>query len=68
VATPGRPAKEVGPADPTLARLGPDSLPHHFFMTYSLSLCLILDILMICIDFGPYDAFLSSNVPEMVGQ
>jgi hypothetical protein len=31
-------------------------------------LCLILDILKICMDFGPYDAFPSSDVPEMVDQ
>jgi hypothetical protein len=27
-----------------------------------------LDIMKICMDFGPYDAFLSSDVPEMVDQ
>jgi hypothetical protein len=27
-----------------------------------------LDILKICMDFGPYDAFLSSDVLEMVDQ
>jgi hypothetical protein len=27
-----------------------------------------LDILKICMDFGPYDAFSSSDVPEMVDQ
>jgi hypothetical protein len=37
-------------------------------MSYSLGLCLILDILKICMDFGPYDTFLSSNVPKMVDQ
>jgi hypothetical protein len=29
---------------------------------------LVLDIMKICMDFGPYDAFPSSNVPEMVDQ
>jgi hypothetical protein len=30
--------------------------------------CHILDILKICMDFSPYDAFSSSDVPEMVNQ
>jgi hypothetical protein len=64
----GQPAKEVGPASPTLAWLGPGFVPHHPVMSYSLWLCLILDILKICMDFGPYDAFLSSEVPEMVDE
>jgi hypothetical protein len=33
-----------------------------------LRLPLVLDIMKICINFGPYDAFLSSDVPEMVDQ
>jgi hypothetical protein len=56
------------PACPTLARLGPNFVPHHILMSYSLWLCLILDILKIWMDFGPYDTFLSSDVPEMVDQ
>jgi hypothetical protein len=64
----GRPAKEVGLAGPTLARLGPGFVPYHPLVWYSLWLCLILDILKICMDFGPYDAFPSSHVPEMVDQ
>jgi hypothetical protein len=56
------------PASPTLALLGLVFTPHHSLMSYSLWLCLILDILKICIDFGPYDAFPSSDVPEMVDQ
>jgi hypothetical protein len=66
--TPGRPIKEVGPAGPTLARLGPDFVPHHPLVSYSLWLCLILDMLKICMDFGPYDAFSLSDVPEKVDQ
>jgi hypothetical protein len=66
--TPGRPPKEVGLADPTLARLGPGFVPRHRLMSYYLRLCLILDILKICLDFGLYDAFPSSDVPEMVNQ
>jgi hypothetical protein len=27
-----------------------------------------LDILKICMDFSPYDAFLSPDIPEMVDQ
>jgi hypothetical protein len=34
--TPGRPAKEVGLAGSTLARLGPGFVPHHPLMSYSL--------------------------------
>jgi hypothetical protein len=58
----------VGSADPTLARLGSGFVPHHPLVSYYLWLCLILDILKICMDFGPYDAFLSSDVSEMVDQ
>jgi hypothetical protein len=29
---------------------------------------LVLDIIKICMDFGPYGAFSSSDVPEMVDQ
>jgi hypothetical protein len=52
----------------TLARLNSCFVPHHFLVSYCLWLCLILDIMKICIDFGPYGAFPSSNVPEMVDQ
>jgi hypothetical protein len=64
----GRPTKEVGPAGPTLAQLGLGFVPHHPLVSYSLWLWLILDILKICLDFDPYDAFLSSDVLEMVDQ
>jgi hypothetical protein len=37
-------------------------------VSYYLRLPLVLDIMKICIDFGPYDAFPSSDVPEMVHQ
>jgi hypothetical protein len=43
-------------------------VPHHPLVSYSLWLCLILDILKIYMDFGPYDTFPSSDVPEMVDQ
>jgi hypothetical protein len=29
---------------------------------------MVLDIMKICMDFGPYDAFLSSDVSKMVDQ
>jgi hypothetical protein len=48
--------------------LGLGFLPHHLTMSYYLRLPLVLDIMKICIDFGPYDAFPSSFVPEMVDQ
>jgi hypothetical protein len=56
------------PAGHTLARLSLCFVPHHFLMSYCLSLCLILDIMKICMDFGPYGAFPSSDIPEMVDQ
>jgi hypothetical protein len=34
--TPGQSTKEVGPTDPTLARLGSNFVPHHPLMLYSL--------------------------------
>jgi hypothetical protein len=56
----------VGPASPTLGWLVSGFLPCHLPMSYYLRLPLVLDILKIFIDFGPYDAFPSSDVPEMV--
>jgi hypothetical protein len=58
----------VGPAGPTLGRLGPCSLPRHLPVSYYLRLPLVLDIMKICMDFGLYGAFLSSFDPEMVHQ
>jgi hypothetical protein len=49
-------------------RLGMGFLPRHLSMSYYLRLPLVLDIMKICLDFGPYDAFLSSDVPKMVDQ
>jgi hypothetical protein len=66
--THGRPTKVMWLAHQTLAWLSPCFVPHHFLMSYCLSQCLILDIMMICMDFGPYGAFPSSDVPEMVDQ
>jgi hypothetical protein len=43
-------------------------LPCHLPMPYYLGLPLVLDIMKICMDFGPYNAFLSSDIPEMVDQ
>jgi hypothetical protein len=40
----------------------------HLPMSYYLRLPLVLDIMKICMDFDPYDAFSSSDVPEMVDQ
>jgi hypothetical protein len=58
----------VGPDGPTLGRLGLGFLPRHLPVSYYLRLALVLDIMKICIDFDPYDAFPSSDVPEMVDQ
>jgi hypothetical protein len=66
--THGWTAKVVWPASHTLARLSLCFVPHHFLMPYFLWLCLILNIMKICMDFGPYGAFPSSDVPEMVDQ
>jgi hypothetical protein len=65
---PSRPAKDVRPVDPTLPQFGLGFVPHHPLVSYYLWLCLMLDILKICMDFGPYDAFLSFDVPEMINQ
>jgi hypothetical protein len=64
----GLPAKVMWLANHTLVRLSLCFVPHHFLVSYCLLLCLILDIIKICMDFGPYDAFPSSDVPEMVDQ
>jgi hypothetical protein len=37
-------------------------------VSYYLRLPLVLDIMKICMDFGPYDAFPSSDVLEMIDQ
>jgi hypothetical protein len=55
-------------AGPTLGRLGLGFLPHYLSVSYYLRLPLVLDMLKICIDFGPYNAFPSSDIPEMVDQ
>jgi hypothetical protein len=47
----------------TLAQLSPCFMSRNFLMSYCLWLCLILDIMMICMDFGPYGTFLSSDIP-----
>jgi hypothetical protein len=54
------------PAGHTLAQLILCLMPLHFLVSYCLWLCLILDIMNICMDFGPYGVSPSSDVPEMV--
>jgi hypothetical protein len=66
--TQGWPGKVMWLAGHTLARLSPCFVPHHFLVSYCPWLCLILDIMKICMNFGPYGAFPSSNVLEMVDQ
>jgi hypothetical protein len=66
--THGRPTKVMWPAGYTLAWFSLCLVPHHFLVSYCLWLCLILDIMKICMDFRPYDAFPSADVPEMVDQ
>jgi hypothetical protein len=46
--------------------LGLGFLPHHLPVSFYMRLPLVLDIMKICMDFGPYDAFLLFNVLEMV--
>jgi hypothetical protein len=58
----------VGLTGPTLGRLVPGFLPCHLSMSYYLRLPLVLDIMKICMDFSPYDAFPSSDVPKMIDQ
>jgi hypothetical protein len=52
----------------TLARLSLCFMPRHFLVSYCLLLCLILDIMKICMDFSPYSVFPSFDIPEMVDQ
>jgi hypothetical protein len=66
--THGRPPKVMWPFGHTLTWLSPCFVPHHSLMSNCLWPCLILDIMKICMDFGPYGAFLSSDVPEIVDQ
>jgi hypothetical protein len=58
----------VGSTGPTLGRLGPGLVPHHTFVSYCPRTLLVLDIIKICMYFGPYSVFPSSNVPEKVNQ
>jgi hypothetical protein len=55
-------------AGPTLARLGPGFVPQHPLVSYCRWLPLVLDIMKICMDFCPYDAFPSFDIPKMVNQ
>jgi hypothetical protein len=65
---PGQPAKGVGPTGPTLGRLGLGLMPHHPFGSYCPWTPWVLDIIKMCMDFGSYGAFPSSDVPGMVDQ
>jgi hypothetical protein len=58
----------VGPTGPTLGRLGLSFLPRHLPVSYYLRLPLVLNIMEICMDFGPYDSFSSFDVPKMGDQ
>jgi hypothetical protein len=66
--THGWPAKVMWSAVHTLAEFSPCFVPRHFLVSYCLWLCLISDIMKICMDFGPYGAFPSFDVPEMLDQ
>jgi hypothetical protein len=56
----------VGPVGPTLGRLGPGFVPRRLPVSYYLRL--VLDIMKICMNFGPYNAFPSFDVSEIVDQ
>jgi hypothetical protein len=58
----------IWPVGHTLAQLSLCFVPHHPLMSYCLWLCLILDIMKICMDFGLDGAFSLSDVPKMVDQ
>jgi hypothetical protein len=58
----------VKPAGPTLLQLDLGFFACGLPMSYYLRLPLVLDIMKICMDFGPSNAFSSSNVPEMIDQ
>jgi hypothetical protein len=62
---PGRPTKGVGSTGPTL---GLGLVPHCPFMSYYPWIPLVFDIIKICMDFGPYGAFPSSDILVMVDQ
>jgi hypothetical protein len=64
----GRPTKGVGPAIPTLGRLGSSLVPHRPFVSFCPWTPLVLGIIKICMELGPYGAFPSSDVPKMVDQ
>jgi hypothetical protein len=58
----------VGAGRPTLGRLGLGLVPCRPFMSYCLWTLLVLDIIKIYKNFGPYGAFPSFDIPEMVDQ
>jgi hypothetical protein len=69
------PAKVMWPTGHSLARLSSCFVPRHFLISYFLWLCLILDIIKICMYFDPYDTFFvircswngrSTNLVELV--
>jgi hypothetical protein len=65
---PTRPIKVMWPAGHTLAQLSPCFVPHHLLVSYYLWLCLILNIMKICMNFDSYGAFPSSDITKMVDQ
>jgi hypothetical protein len=65
---PGGPAKGVAPVSPALGRLGLGLVTHHPFVSYCPLTPLVLDIIKICMDFDPYGAYPSSDVPVMLDQ
>jgi hypothetical protein len=58
----------VRPAGPTLLQLDLGFFACGLPVSYYLRLPLVLDIMKIYMDFGPSNAFSSSNVPEMIDQ
>jgi hypothetical protein len=64
----GLPTKGVGLAGLTLGRLDQGHVPHRPFVSYCLWTLMVLDIFKICMDFGPYGAFPSSDVPVFIDQ
>jgi hypothetical protein len=64
---PGWPAKQWADR-PHLGSVGPGLFAMSSPRVILSETPLVFDIMKICMDFGPYDAFLSSNIPEMVDQ
>jgi hypothetical protein len=56
------------PGRPHFCSIGPRFCAMPLLLSYCLWICLNLDIMKRCMDFGPYYAFPSSDVPKMVNQ